>query len=1043
MHPPEREPLCRLLSVIIVSDGTGNGEDHGGRRGEDGCMNSMVPELEAYISFRLGQLSERNEHHTFETIATRIARKRISANILVANGPVSAGGDQQRDAESYTTRIPEELPNAAGFSASASTAPVVVACTIQKTALKKKILDDLAGICADDAAPVELVAFFSVHSIPEAITHEVQEIARTTYGVTLDVYSGMKVATILAEPELVWVAQHYLGVPAAMVPDPEDVVPNWYRDLRDALRRNGAPLALTPATQGEIAQALRFATWDEVANADLPEWLDFMGAFVEKDTDNEMVFHACYEIAIARFRGLGVAGTSEDLIRRAVEYALSSAHANILDDAVTLVAYWGNMWIAGVATAAASETAEARERLREHITAELAATDGATYPVRSASLTGTLAYLHLLPKWEEAEENGFRPPKTEVAPHAGVKLDSVQVDPSFANGPIDLDIAMQYLEDLVDLLPQARPYSVSNLSKIFTMFAPAVAAHPSYVKVRDALDARTAEVQGDAAIAERCRDRAIAFENADQPLEALAELHTAKARWFHGDLMYGAVLVSRYIAKIYLDLGLTYASKMYACGAAMMANQSPDDDVKTQVPKALFEVVTAAQVAGCWVDAAALTEIALLAHNSLAPDAFDASSHPDLEHHHANELMEYVAVRAFWPDIEPLYSHAHRTTGRYELLAEQASHPDAAMPLDEDRFQELAREQFAGPVLADLGATRTIDFAALGVRWIFTFDNEHASVLTAEGLVAAFQVFLADAARFHPVLIRATTRVRIETNRGAPHARDEVRLEDGEDEVVARINWSDSTSDLDEISRSIISTSIQLLAEVHARPREDLMAILDSMGRDGIFHKVLMGRPYNESADLLDEEHYARCAEAARPASSDAFTPSSHESLEASTREGPDYNRSEALERIQQRYRTAESWSLSLAAFLADPRGRDAISRLKDDGWLDWQILVTFVNIGLNWRVQREGIEPMSITPAQMRELATRIEVKSEPRLPVDFVLEHLENNLLVQTAAVARTWKLQTRGEVPGSDILRDLLVRRYHFGRDDFPHTEILELA
>lgn len=80
-------------------------------------MNSMVPELEAYISFRLAQLSERNEQHTFETIATRIGRKRISANILVANGPVSASGDQQRDAESYTTRIPDELPNAAGFSA--------------------------------------------------------------------------------------------------------------------------------------------------------------------------------------------------------------------------------------------------------------------------------------------------------------------------------------------------------------------------------------------------------------------------------------------------------------------------------------------------------------------------------------------------------------------------------------------------------------------------------------------------------------------------------------------------------------------------------------------------------------------------------------------------------------------------------------------------------------------------------------------------------------------------------------------------------------
>jgi hypothetical protein len=93
--------------------------------------------------------------------------------------------------------------------------------------------------------------------------------------------------------------------------------------------------------------------------------------------------------------------------------------------------------------------------------------------------------------------------------------------------------------------------------------------------------------------------------------------------------------------------------------------------------------------------------------------------------------------------------------------------------------------------------------------------------------------------------------------------------------------------------------------------------------------------------------------------------------------------------------------------------------------------------------MQREAIDPMSIAPAQMRELATRPEVRSEPRLPVEFVLEHLENNLFIQTATVARNWKLQTRGEAPGSDILRDLLVRRYHFGEDDVPHIEIDKLA
>ena len=223
------------------------------RAGDDSRVSEQIPEAESYIDYRLRALSERNEHHQFEVIATRIARRRISANILVANGPVSAAGDQQRDAESYTTRIPDELPHSAGFAASASTSPVVLACTVQVSGLRAKVLADLEGICAVSAAPVELVAFFSVHNIPEGTTHELQRIARENYGVTLDVYSGLKVSTLLAERDLIWVARHYLELPSALVPEHQgEEAPEWYQGVLQDLRLNGGPAALTPATQGEV-----------------------------------------------------------------------------------------------------------------------------------------------------------------------------------------------------------------------------------------------------------------------------------------------------------------------------------------------------------------------------------------------------------------------------------------------------------------------------------------------------------------------------------------------------------------------------------------------------------------------------------------------------------------------------------------------------------------------------------------------------------------------------------------------------------------------
>ena len=92
----------------------------------------MPTEAERFIRFQLEQLAARNEHHAFEEIAFRIAERRLSSNLLPATGPVSTGGDQGRDAESYYTRLPQEPPGAGGFVGRATTEPLVLAASLQK-----------------------------------------------------------------------------------------------------------------------------------------------------------------------------------------------------------------------------------------------------------------------------------------------------------------------------------------------------------------------------------------------------------------------------------------------------------------------------------------------------------------------------------------------------------------------------------------------------------------------------------------------------------------------------------------------------------------------------------------------------------------------------------------------------------------------------------------------------------------------------------------------------------------------------------------------
>ena len=66
-------------------------------------------EVEAQVRFALSQLPAQNAHHVFEHICRQLTQQFICSNVLPATGPVSAGGDQGRDIETFRTYLREEL----------------------------------------------------------------------------------------------------------------------------------------------------------------------------------------------------------------------------------------------------------------------------------------------------------------------------------------------------------------------------------------------------------------------------------------------------------------------------------------------------------------------------------------------------------------------------------------------------------------------------------------------------------------------------------------------------------------------------------------------------------------------------------------------------------------------------------------------------------------------------------------------------------------------------------------------------------------------
>jgi hypothetical protein len=1007
-------------------------------------MTASIPDLEAYISFRLNGLGERNQHHEFEQIAIRVARKRISANILVANGPVSAGGDQQRDGETYTTRIPAEMPGGAGFSAAVSESPVVIACTVQQTSLKQKILSDLAGICSETAAPVGHVAFFSVSSIPEAVSHEVAKIARELYGVTLDVFSGSKLSTLLAEPDLVWVARHYLQVPAAMVPAPDvDESPHWYKERLEGFRRGFVPAAATPASQGEITEAIRFATYDQHARVDLPEWFGYMRIFLDGAIDSELSFRAGYEIAVAQFRGIGKIGESEELIKQAYDYALVSTQVHVLDDATTLIAYWGNMWISGMASATAEQIASARDAMSKHIGGLLDATDSITHPVRAASLTGSLAHLDMQYRWEIASKKGLTPSVREIAHSAGVSLvdKDISLDPEVIDGEVVCNVSgtMQHLSALIELVPRARAYSVTSLSELFDFYAPVLIQESRYVSVRDFFDATVAATEGDAAVGQRCYERAMSLAKAGHLRSALADLHEAKIRWFRGDSLYGSILVARHIAVIYSMLGMGYAAKTYGFGSAMMANQSADIRDKAQLPKALFEVASFAHTYGCWVDAAALTKVGRITQSLYAKDPFDLAEHPLLDERRTNDGIALAAIQKFWPELERIYAEAHGSGTWYDSLVELANHPQGKMPFTEPEYARLATGQFKGDVLGDLGPQRFAHFSAYGIDWLFDYANNEASVLASEEFIGAFQILLVEAGVLEPVLFVGSVTVHLRASDGGEDAGRCLEVEDSGEAFVVHITLPGRFDDLDAHIKWLASVGVELLSVLSATSHSRLLALIDPLVRDGLAHKLILGRPYRETANLMPTGHYDLCASSNPPALSHVYIPTDHAELSAATSDGPSYEREEALRRIGERYEASHAWSSSVQRFLGNSSGRRLYEELRAEGWLDWQFLSTFVNVGLNYQVHTRQLDPRSLNGDALLRIISEGDANGEVRVPADYVLDTWAVTAFTQTASVAVRWGIVLPSPAVGLEGLRELLIRRYQYGVDDVPHAAL----
>lgn len=224
------------------------------------------------------------------------------------------------------------------------------------------------------------------------------------------------------------------------------------------------------------------------------------------------------------------------------------------------------------------------------------------------------------------------------------------------------------------------------------------------------------------------------------------------------------------------------------------------------------------------------------------------------------------------------------------------------------------------------------------------------------------------------------------------------------------------------------------------------MHLVEQALANGLWHTLLVGRPYDELADFLRADDYQTMAALADPAVG-AGTPRGQAkpaALPAQSGPGPGYEHKKALEAVRNRYAVMlPIVRHTLHRLSADSGFRRTATQLREEGWRDWHLLTATANVSGDHRAQQQGLHP---SPGDSPERRARIlavmqapEPSEDPPVLAEARTERaLRAHLSVAAVSTAHSFGLAVRHGFLGRQALLSVLGDRYGYWTDDVEHDD-----
>ena len=953
-------------------------------------------EVEGQIRFALTLLPDHNAHHEFEHICRYLSQQFICSNVLPATGPVSAGGDQGRDFETFRTYLREELGPHGAFLGLVSDGTIAFVCTTQTNDLPGKLRQDIKTVCAS-GHPVHEIRAFTLEPIPVAKRHQLETETWETYKVRLECHDAESIANFLARPGGYWIAERFLSIPADIRPEPAAVnggLSAEYIDQRRRWREKSSP----EPTLGDLVDlktALREAVFRQEARGDLPFWIGLIRHLLAiPELPAYIQQRARYELVVATLRGTNDFRPVDDVARAYLDESLNESDPSRLEDASALLLYANTSVRVGLTSLTPTEIRYWNDQLTRRIK-ELVKHET---PHRRARLLFALGHLGIHPALSESDipdsiDRAQLVPRDEIGKlHISLPEDLVLTDQSRT---------LSAWSELMDSLEEVPLFPIQTLADILQLLVPLWSTQAEWRELLDLVDNAVGERIGKHAIAARARDRAMELYRVGRRIDALEEFHRAKIDWWTGETARGSLLAMIFIARLYLELWLPQASKSYALAVAYIATTSGDENLADLIPAGLLMASNADFAAGAWCSALEMCELSLAAQHELIADGTNSEKHQDMVEGSLSNLAHIAAcARSVDPDLAAYVDAKIDRIGAQEIIADAANVLDGE---DKDFWESVGDKGLVARPFSDLGEVQNIHFSALGTDWSLVAANDIDSVRAAERFAAAAQVMLVALAREDLCLVQTQLKVRIwcSDKIWTPEVEDRIESipsNDGQEWVVrmAPVGNSENTN-LEEHDIELLTILTTILREASLLPDDDFFVSLRRAFKRGLGHKLSPGRPYDQlvAAFTADCEPEIQSSRYITPWDCGDGSFAAIDELRWQDGPGPTYSHDKAKELIQTRYENlAASLRITVAMLASSEKFRPTVEKLRARGWLDWHILDAIFNLVMNYRFPSDHLDSFSEeTQKEMLEPAFGPESATAEPVPIGlFTFEKMNN---------------------------------------------------